>query len=65
MAGRMERDMIQLAVFFFILSVIAGLCGFTRIAGAASRIARVLFFVLFAVFLILLAFALALGSLLQ
>lgn len=55
--------MIKLAIFFFIVSVVAGLLGFTGIAAGASTIAKVLFFVAIAIFLIVLIFGVFLGVL--
>jgi len=60
-SGRKEnkqpRDaVLKLALFFLIVSIIAGLFGFTGISAAAAGIAKVLFFIFivaFVVFLIL------------
>ena len=49
--------MLRLALFFFLVAIIAGLFGFTDIAGAASNIAQVIF----GVFLILFLGAMFLG----
>lgn len=48
--------MLQLALLFLVVSLIAGVLGFTAIAGASFAIAKVLaglFLLLFVVFLIL------------
>jgi uncharacterized membrane protein YtjA (UPF0391 family) len=48
--------MLQLALLFLVVSLIAGVLGFTSIAGASFAIAKVLaglFLLLFVVFLIL------------
>ena len=48
--------MLQLALLFLVVGIIAGLLGFTSIAGASFAIAKLLaglFLVLFVVFLIL------------
>jgi uncharacterized membrane protein YtjA (UPF0391 family) len=47
--------MLRLAIFFFILAVIAGLFGYTGLEGAAADIAQVLFFVFLAIWVVLLA----------
>jgi len=36
--------MLRLALFFFIVSIIAGILGFTGIAGASADIAKFIFF---------------------
>jgi uncharacterized membrane protein YtjA (UPF0391 family) len=49
-------DMLQLALLFLVVGIIAGLLGFTSIAGASFAIAKFiagLFLLLFVVFLIL------------
>jgi uncharacterized membrane protein YtjA (UPF0391 family) len=43
--------MLRWAVVFFAIAIAAALCGFTGIAGAASEIARVIFFVFLVVFI--------------
>ena len=48
--------MLGWALTFFIIAIIAGLLGFTNIAGAAIGIAKILFFiflVLFVIFLVM------------
>lgn len=54
--------MLKLALFFLIVSLIAALFGFTGIAAAAAGIAKILFFIFIALFVILLVAGLMLGS---
>jgi uncharacterized membrane protein YtjA (UPF0391 family) len=49
--------MLRLALFFFLVAIVAALFGFTDIAGAASSIAQVIF----GLFLVLFLGALFLG----
>ena len=46
--------MIKWALVFLVVGLIAGLLGFTGIAGASFAVAKLLFFVAIAIFLILL-----------
>jgi uncharacterized membrane protein YtjA (UPF0391 family) len=46
--------MIKWALIFLVVGLIAGLLGFTGIAGASFAVAKLLFFVAIAIFLILL-----------
>jgi uncharacterized membrane protein YtjA (UPF0391 family) len=55
--------MIKLAIIFFIVSIVAGLFGFTTIAAGAAGIARILFFIAISIFLIVLIFGVFLGQL--
>lgn len=55
--------MIKWAIIFFIISLIAGVFGFTGIAAGAAGISRVLFFIALAIFLIVLIFGIGLGTL--
>ncbi|MEJ2717393.1 MAG: DUF1328 domain-containing protein [Deltaproteobacteria bacterium] len=48
--------MLSWAVFFLVIAIIAGLLGFGGIAGAAIGIAKILFFIFLAVFVLLLIF---------
>ena len=50
--------MLKLALFFFIVSIIAGVFGFTGISVAAAGIAKVLFFVFLIAFVVLLVLGL-------
>jgi len=54
--------MLKLALFFFIVSIIAGVFGFTGIAAATAGIAKVLFFIFIIVFVVLLVVGLVVGS---
>jgi uncharacterized membrane protein YtjA (UPF0391 family) len=47
--------MLRAAFFFLLLALVAALFGFTTIAGASVEIAKILFFVFLAVWIILLA----------
>lgn len=55
--------MLKWAIFFFLISVVAGLLGFTGIAAGAASISRVLFFIFLAIFLVVLIFGVFLGVL--
>jgi uncharacterized membrane protein YtjA (UPF0391 family) len=55
--------MIKWALIFFVISLIAGVFGFTNIAAGARGIAKVLFYVALAIFLIVLVFGVLLGVL--
>jgi uncharacterized membrane protein YtjA (UPF0391 family) len=55
--------MLKLAILFFVISLIAGVLGFTNIAAGARTIAKVLFFIALAIFLIILVFGVMLGML--
>ncbi len=46
--------MLRYAMIFLLLGLVAGLLGFTAIAGAAIGIAKFLFFVFVTIFLVLL-----------
>lgn len=46
--------MLRLAILFLVLGLIAGVLGFTTVAGASIAIAKLLFFIFLAVFLVLL-----------
>jgi uncharacterized membrane protein YtjA (UPF0391 family) len=54
--------MLKLALFFLIVSLVAALFGFTGISAAAAGIARILFFIFIALFVILLVVGLMFGS---
>jgi uncharacterized membrane protein YtjA (UPF0391 family) len=54
--------MLKLALFFLVISLIAALFGFTGIAAAAAGIAKILFFIFIAVFLLLLVIGLMVGA---
>jgi uncharacterized membrane protein YtjA (UPF0391 family) len=50
--GLEERQMLYWALIFLVVAIIAGVLGFGGIAGAATDIARVLFFVFLVLFII-------------
>jgi len=51
------------AIIFFVISLVAGFFGFTGVASGAKSIAKVLFFLALAIFLIVLIFGVFLGML--
>ena len=53
--------MLKWALIFFVISLIAGAFGFTGVASGARSIAKVLFFIALAIFLIILVFGVMLG----
>lgn len=55
--------MLKLALIFFIISLIAGFFGFTDMAAGAKGIAKFLFYIAIAIFLIVLVFGVILGKL--
>ena len=55
--------MLKWAIVFFIVSVVAGLFGFTGVASGAKSIAKVLFVFALVIFLIVLVFGVFLGTL--
>ena len=55
--------MLKLALFFFLISVVAGVFGFTGVAQGSRTIAKVLFFIALAIFLVILVFGVLLGVL--
>jgi uncharacterized membrane protein YtjA (UPF0391 family) len=55
--------MLKWAVVFFVISLIAGFFGFAGVASGARTIAKVLFFIALAIFLIILIFGVFLGML--
>jgi len=55
--------MIKLSIIFFIISLVAGLLGFTNLAAGAAGIAKILFFIALTIFLIVLIFGVMLGLL--
>ncbi len=50
--------MIKWALIFLVVGVIAGILGFTGIAGASFAVAKILFFVAILIFVVLLALGL-------
>lgn len=55
--------MLKWAIIFFLISVVAGFFGFTGVASTTRTIAKVLFFIALAIFLIVLVFGVWLGTL--
>ncbi len=55
--------MLKWALIFFVISVVAGLLGFTGIASGAAGIAKILFYIALAILLFLLVAGLLTGSL--
>lgn len=55
--------MLKLALLFFVISLIAGFFGFTGFASGTRTIAKVLFFIAVAIFLVILVFGVMLGML--
>ena len=54
--------MLRWALIFFVISLIAGVFGFTGIAQGARSIAKTLFFIAIALFILFLILAFAIGS---
>jgi uncharacterized membrane protein YtjA (UPF0391 family) len=57
-----EVPMLKWALIFLVVGLIAGLLGFTGIAGASIAIAKILFFVFMAIFLVLLVAGLTVAN---
>jgi len=55
--------MLKWAIIFFVISLIAGVFGFTNVAAGARGVAKVLFFIAVAIFLVVLVFGVLLGVL--
>ncbi|MEO6928286.1 MAG: DUF1328 domain-containing protein [Casimicrobiaceae bacterium] len=55
--------MIKWAVIFFLISLVAGFFGFTGAAADFRGIAKILFFIALAIFLVVLVFGVMLGTL--
>jgi uncharacterized membrane protein YtjA (UPF0391 family) len=55
--------MLKWAIIFFLISLVAGVFGFTGVASGAASISRVLFFIAITIFLIVLIFGVLLGVL--
>jgi uncharacterized membrane protein YtjA (UPF0391 family) len=53
--------MLRLALLFFVVSLLAGVFGFTGIAGASASIAQILFFVFLALCVLALIVGLLVG----
>ena len=54
--------MLKWALIFFLVSMVAGIFGFTGIAAGAATIARVLFFIALAIMLVFLVLGLLAGA---
>jgi len=55
----MEDFMLKWALVFLVVGLIAGVLGFTTLAGASIAIAKFLFFIFIAIFVVLLVLGLA------
>jgi uncharacterized membrane protein YtjA (UPF0391 family) len=62
--GETEEDIMLLkwAVIFFVISLIAAVFGFTGIAAGAAEVAKILFYLFLAIFVILLIAGLVIGG---
>ena len=58
-----EQTVLKWALIFFVISLVAGFFGFTGVASGAKSVAKVLFFLALAIFLIVLIFGVFLGML--
>lgn len=58
-----QSGMLKLAIFFFVVSLIAGFLGFTGVASGARSIAKILFFIALTVFIIVVVLGIFLGTL--
>ena len=54
--------MLKWALIFFVISIVAGIFGFTNIAAGAATIAKVLFFIAVAIMLVFLVLGLVAGA---
>jgi uncharacterized membrane protein YtjA (UPF0391 family) len=54
--------MIKWAIVFAIISIIAGVFGFTGIAADSAAVAKILFFIALAIFVVLLVIGLFVGK---
>ncbi len=54
--------MLKWALFFFIISVVAGFLGFGGISAAAGGIAKILFYIFIALFVVFLVLGLMAGK---
>jgi len=55
--------MLKWAVIFFLISLAAGFFGFRGVESGSQKIAKVLFFIAIAIFLVVLVFGVFLGTL--
>jgi uncharacterized membrane protein YtjA (UPF0391 family) len=58
----MEAIMLRWAVIFFLISVIAAFFGFTDVAAGAAEIAKVLFYIFVAIFVVFLILGLTVAE---
>ncbi|HLA74724.1 MAG TPA: DUF1328 domain-containing protein [Gammaproteobacteria bacterium] len=56
--------MLKWAIFFFLISLVAGFFGFTDIAAGAKKISKILFFIFIGITVVVLISAVMLGKLL-
>ncbi len=54
--------MLKWAIIFLVVSLVAGALGFTGIASGAARIAKILFGIFLAIFIVLLILAFVVGD---
>lgn len=54
--------MLKWALIFFLISIVAGIFGFTNIAAGARTIAKVLFFIAVAIMIVFVVLALVAGA---
>jgi uncharacterized membrane protein YtjA (UPF0391 family) len=55
--------MLEWAAIFFVISLVAGFFGFSGVSSGARSVAKILFFVAIAIFLVILIFGVFLGML--
>ena len=55
--------MLKWAIIFFLISLVAGIFGFSNVAAGSKEIAKVLFYIAVAIFLVVLVFGVILGML--
>lgn len=55
--------MLKWAIIFFLISLVAGFFGFTNVAAGTRTIAKILFFIAIAIFLVFVVLAFTAGSL--
>ena len=60
--NRWGNDMLRWALIFLVIALIAGLLGFTGIAGTSIAIAKTLFFIFIVIFLALMIAGLFVGG---
>ena len=57
--------MLKLAIIFLVISLIAGALGFTGLSQGAARISKILFAIFFVIFIVLVALAFGIGSMIS